>query len=125
MVTVLAITADLFATIDPEVAAARNVPVRMGVFAALMGVVAPQAVGALLVMSLLITPPRRPPSREICPGRRDRDLRWSSPRSAVGGILSLAPGSRCRCSWPTLVCDLHGCWLLPAAPLTSRSLSPL
>lgn len=56
----------LFATVDPDVAAARGVPVRaLGiVFAALVGVVAAQAVqivGALLVMSLLITPaPRRP-----------------------------------------------------------------
>src|ERR1700722_4045303 len=51
----------LFATVDPDVAAARGVPVRaLGVvFAALVGVVAAQAVqivGALLVMSLLITP---------------------------------------------------------------------
>ena len=51
----------LFATADPEVAAARGVPVRaMGiVFAALVGVVAAQGVqivGALLVLSLLITP---------------------------------------------------------------------
>ncbi len=51
----------LFATVDPEVAAARGVPVRTLsiVFAALVGVVAAQAVqivGALLVMSLLITP---------------------------------------------------------------------
>lgn len=63
VVTVLAICYRplLFATVDPEVAAARGVPVRaLGiVFAALMGVVAAQAVqivGALLVMSLLITP---------------------------------------------------------------------
>src|SRR3954462_11407837 len=51
----------LFASVDPEVAAASGVPVRaLGiVFAALVGVVAAQAVqivGALLVMSLLITP---------------------------------------------------------------------
>ena len=51
----------LFATADPEVAAARGVPVRVlgVVFAALVGVVAAQGVqivGALLVMSLLITP---------------------------------------------------------------------
>ena len=51
----------LFATADPEVAAARGVPVRaLGiVFAALVGVAAAQGVqivGALLVMSLLITP---------------------------------------------------------------------
>jgi zinc/manganese transport system permease protein len=51
----------LFATVDPEVASARGVPVRgLGiVFAALVGVVAAQGVqivGALLVLSLLITP---------------------------------------------------------------------
>ena len=51
----------LFATVDPEVAAARGVPVRaLGiVFAALVGIAAAQGVqivGALLAMSLLITP---------------------------------------------------------------------
>ncbi|ETZ87678.1 ABC 3 transport family protein [Mycobacteroides abscessus MAB_030201_1075] len=51
----------LFATVDPDVAEARGVPVRaLGiVFAALVGLTAAQGVqivGALLVMSLLITP---------------------------------------------------------------------
>jgi zinc/manganese transport system permease protein len=88
----------LFATADPEVAAARGVPVRaLGiVFAALVGVVAAQGVqivGALLVMSLLITPAAA--AARV----------WTSPRAtlaasvafaeiaAVGGIVaSLAPG---------------------------------
>jgi len=88
----------LFATVDPEVASARGVPVRaLGiVFAALVGVVAAQGVqivGALLVMSLLITPAAA--AARVC----------SSPSAtvvvsvifaevaAVGGIvLSLAPG---------------------------------
>lgn len=53
----------LFATVDPDVAEARGVPVRaLGiVFAALVGLTAAQGVqivGALLVMSLLITPGR-------------------------------------------------------------------
>jgi len=88
----------LFATADPEVAAARGVPVRaLGiVFAALVGVVAAQGVqivGALLVMSLLITPAAaaarvfRSPSATILAAVVFAEL------SAVGGlVLSLAPG---------------------------------
>lgn len=88
----------LFATADPEVAAARGVPVRaLGiVFAALVGVVAAQGVqivGALLVMSLLITPAAaaaqvfRSPMTTIAASVAFAEL------SAVGGIvLSLAPG---------------------------------
>jgi zinc/manganese transport system permease protein len=88
----------LFATADPEVAAARGVPVRaLGiVFAALVGVVAAQGVqivGALLVMSLLITPAAaaarvfRSPPATILASVAFAEL------SAVGGlVLSLAPG---------------------------------
>jgi zinc/manganese transport system permease protein len=88
----------LFATADPEVAAARGVPVRsLGiVFAALVGVVAAQGVqivGALLVMSLLITPAAaaarvfRSPITTIAGSVAFAEI------SAVGGIvLSLAPG---------------------------------
>lgn len=88
----------LFATADPEVAAARGVPVRaLGiVFAALVGVVAAQGVqivGALLVMSLLITPAAaaarvfRSPPATIAASVVFAEL------AAVGGlVLSLAPG---------------------------------
>lgn len=88
----------LFATADPEVASARGVPVRaLGiVFAALVGVTAAQGVqivGALLVMSLLITPAAaatrvfRSPKATIGASILFAEV------SAVGGIvLSLAPG---------------------------------
>lgn len=88
----------LFATADPEVAAARGVPVRaLGiVFAALVGIVAAQGVqivGALLVMSLLITPAAaaarvfRSPQATILGSVVFAEL------AAVGGlVLSLAPG---------------------------------
>ena len=88
----------LFATVDPEVAAGRGVPVRaLGiVFAALVGIAAAQGVqivGALLVMSLLITPAAaaarvfRSPAKTIAASIVFAEL------AAVGGILlSLAPG---------------------------------
>lgn len=88
----------LFATADPEVAAARGVPVRaLGiVFAALVGVTAAQGVqivGALLVMSLLITPAAaaalvfKSPPANIAASVVFAEL------AAVGGlVLSLAPG---------------------------------
>jgi len=88
----------LFATADPEVASARGVPVRaLGiVFAALVGVVAAQGVqivGALLVMSLLITPAAA--AARICssPGWTIAVSVVFAEIAAVGGlVLSLAPG---------------------------------
>jgi zinc/manganese transport system permease protein len=88
----------LFATVDPEVAAARGVPVRaMGiVFAALVGVVAAQGVqivGALLVMSLLITPAAAAARVFVSPAATIIASVVFAELSAVGGImLSLAPG---------------------------------
>src|ERR1700712_3195992 len=88
----------LFSTVDPEVAAARGVPVRaMGiVFAALVGVVAAQAVqivGALLVMSLLITPAAAAARVFSSPGATIAASIVFAELAAVGGIvLSLAPG---------------------------------
>jgi zinc/manganese transport system permease protein len=88
----------LFATVDPEVAAARGVPVRgLGiVFAALVGVVAAQAVqivGALLVMSLLITPAAAAARVVASPVAAIVASVAFAEISAVGGIvLSLAPG---------------------------------
>lgn len=88
----------LFATADPEVAAARGVPVRaLGiVFAALVGVVAAQGVqivGALLVMSLLITPAAAAARVFTSPISTIAASVVFAEISAVGGIvLSLAPG---------------------------------
>lgn len=120
VVTVLAICYRplLFATVDPEVAAARGVPVRaLGiVFAALMGVVAAQAVqivGALLVMSLLITPPRRPPG-SVAPVAAIATSVVFAEVSAVGGILlSLAPGVPVSVFVATISFVIYLiCWLL-------------
>lgn len=88
----------LFATVDPEVAAGRGVPVRaLGiVFAALVGVTAAQGVqivGALLVMSLLITPAAAAARVFASPGATIAASVIFAEISAVGGILlSLAPG---------------------------------
>lgn len=88
----------LFATVDPDVAAARGVPVRaLGiVFAALVGVVAAQAVqivGALLVMSLLITPAAAAARVVAAPTAAIVTSVIFAETAAVGGIvLSLAPG---------------------------------
>lgn len=88
----------LFATVDPDVAAARGVPVRaLGiVFAALVGVVAAQAVqivGALLVMSLLITPAAAAARLVTAPAVAILASVAFAEVAAVGGIvLSLAPG---------------------------------
>ncbi|ORA10458.1 metal ABC transporter permease [Mycobacterium arosiense] len=88
----------LFATVDPDVAAARGVPVyALGiVFAALVGVVAAQAVqvvGALLVMSLLITPAAAAARVVASPAAAMATSVVFAEVSAVGGlVLSLAPG---------------------------------
>jgi zinc/manganese transport system permease protein len=88
----------LFATVDPEVAAARGVPVRaLGiVFAALVGVTAAQGVqivGALLVMSLLITPAAAATRVFVAPAATIAASVVFAEISAVGGLLlSLAPG---------------------------------
>jgi zinc/manganese transport system permease protein len=88
----------LFATVDPEVAAGRGVPVRgLGiVFAALVGVTAAQGVqivGALLVMSLLITPAAAAARVFTSPIRAIGASVLFAEIAAVGGIvLSLAPG---------------------------------
>ena len=88
----------LFATADPEVAAARGVPVRaLGiVFAALVGVTAAQGVqivGALLVMSLLITPAADAARVFTSPFATIAASVVFAEIAAVGGIvLSLAPG---------------------------------
>ncbi|WP_431233957.1 metal ABC transporter permease [Mycolicibacterium psychrotolerans] len=88
----------LFATADPEVAAARGVPVRMLgiVFAALVGVVAAQGVqivGALLVMSLLITPAAAAARVFSSPAAViAASVIFAELSAVVGIVLSLAPG---------------------------------
>ncbi|WP_369801742.1 metal ABC transporter permease [Nocardia sp. BMG51109] len=88
----------LFASTDPEVAVARGVPVRAlsVVFAVLLGITAAfgvQIVGALLVLSLLITPAAAAARLTADPVRATVLAIVFAEISAVGGILlSLAPG---------------------------------
>ncbi|MET9492356.1 metal ABC transporter permease [Nocardia sp. NPDC006630] len=88
----------LFASSDPEVAVARGVPVRALsiVFAVLLGITAAfgvQIVGALLVLSLLITPAAAAAQLTASPVRATVLAIVFAETSAVGGILlSLAPG---------------------------------
>ncbi len=88
----------LFASTDPEVALARGVPVRALsiVFAVLVGVAAAlgvQIVGALLVLSLLITPAAAAARVTANPLRATLLAIAFAELAAVGGILlSLAPG---------------------------------
>lgn len=109
----------LFATVDPEVAAARGVPVRaLGiVFAALVGVVAAQAVqivGALLVMSLLITPAAAAARVVASPAGAILASVVFAEVAAVGGILlSLAPGVPVSVFVATISFGIYLlCWLL-------------
>jgi zinc/manganese transport system permease protein len=109
----------LFATVDPEVAAARGVPVRaLGiVFAALVGVVAAQAVqivGALLVMSLLITPAAAAARLVASPVTAILASVLFAETAAIGGIvLSLAPGVPVSVFVATISFLIYlVCWLL-------------
>ncbi len=87
-----------FASVDPDVAAARGVPMRLlsMVFAVLIGITAAmgvQIVGALLVLSLLITPAAAAAHLTASPGRATVLSVVFAEVSVVGGIiLSLAPG---------------------------------
>lgn len=88
----------LFASADAEVAVTRGVPVRAInlIFAVLLGLVAAQAVqivGALLVLSLLITPAAAAAAVSRSPGTTIALSVVFALVSAVGGLLlSLAPG---------------------------------
>ena len=94
----------LFATVDPEVAAARGVPVRaMGiVFAALVGVVAAQGVqivGALLVMSLLITPAAAAARVFVSPvATIVASVVFAESRRSAASCCRWRQVCRCRCS---------------------------
>jgi zinc/manganese transport system permease protein len=89
----------LFASVDPEVALARGVPVRLlsPVFAVLVGVATAlgvQTVGALLVLALMITPAAAACRVTASPLRATVLAVIFAEVSAVGGIiLSLAPGA--------------------------------
>ncbi|WP_194817026.1 metal ABC transporter permease [Nocardia sp. XZ_19_385] len=88
----------LFASTDPEVAVARGVPVRAlsVIFAVMVGVTAAfgvQLVGALLVLSLLITPAAAAAQLTANPVRATVLTIIFAELAAVGGmLLSLAPG---------------------------------
>lgn len=88
----------LFASADPEVAAAAGVPVRLvsTAFAVLLGLAAAQTVqivGALLVMSLLIAPGASAVAVTANPRAAVALSVAFAEAAAVGGlILSLAPG---------------------------------
>ncbi|GAB2653207.1 metal ABC transporter permease [Nocardia goodfellowii] len=88
----------LFASTDPEVAVARGVPVRAlsVVFAVMLGITAAfgvQIVGALLVLSLLITPAAAAAQLTANPARATVLAIVFAEIAAVGGmLLSLAPG---------------------------------
>ncbi|ADG77247.1 ABC-3 protein OS=Tsukamurella paurometabola (strain ATCC 8368 / DSM / CCUG 35730 / CIP 100753/ JCM 10117 / KCTC 9821 / NBRC 16120 / NCIMB 702349 / NCTC 13040) OX=521096 GN=Tpau_0609 PE=3 SV=1 [Tsukamurella paurometabola] len=87
----------LFLSTDPDVAAARGVPAKTlsVVFAMLVGAAAAQGVqivGALLVMSLLITPAAAAARVTSSPGKATLLSLAFAMTAAVGGIvLSLAP----------------------------------
>jgi zinc/manganese transport system permease protein len=89
----------LFASVDPEVAAARGVPIRLlsPVFAVLVGIATAlgvQTVGALLVLALMITPAAAACRVTASPLRATILAVVFAEVSAVGGIiLSLAPGA--------------------------------
>ncbi|MBC3178390.1 metal ABC transporter permease [Corynebacterium lujinxingii] len=88
----------LFASADPVMAAASNVPVRAMAltFAVLVGIASAQSVqivGALLVMSLLITPGAAAAQVTANPVRAVWLSILFAELSAIGGmVLSLAPG---------------------------------
>lgn len=89
----------LFASVDPDVAKARGVPVNMlsVVFAVLVGVATAlgvQTVGALLVLALMITPAAAAARVTASPLRATVLAVAFAETAALGGfILSLAPGA--------------------------------
>ncbi|WP_149361676.1 metal ABC transporter permease [Lolliginicoccus suaedae] len=88
----------LFASMDPEVAAARGVPVRALsiVFAILVGLtvsIGVQIIGALLVLALLVTPAAAASRVTASPAILTLLTLVFALTAAVGGlVLSLAPG---------------------------------
>ncbi|HET9139677.1 metal ABC transporter permease [Actinophytocola sp.] len=120
----------LFASVDPEVAGARGVPVRLltPVFAVLVGVataLAVQVVGALLVLALMITPAAAACRLTASPVRATMLAVLFAEVAAVGGIvLSLAPGAPISSFVTTISFVIYmGCWVLARSRGRTRGVS--
>jgi zinc/manganese transport system permease protein len=120
----------LFASVDPEVAAARGVRVRLlsPVFAVLVGIATAlgvQIVGALLVLALMITPAAAACRLTASPLRATILSVVFAEISAVGGIiLSLAPGAPISSFVTTISFVIFlGCWVVGARRGRARSVS--
>jgi zinc/manganese transport system permease protein len=109
----------LFASVDPEVAGARGVPLRVlsPIFAVLVGIATAlgvQTVGALLVLSLLITPAAAACRITASPLRATILSVIFAELAAVGGIvLSLAPGAPISAFVTTIAFVIYlVCWTI-------------
>lgn len=119
----------LFASVDPEVAAARGVPVRLlsPAFAVLVGIATAlgvQTVGALLVLALMITPAAAACRVTASPLRATVLAVIFAEISAVGGIiLSLAPGAPISAFVTAISFVIYlVCWTISV--LSGRSAAP-
>jgi zinc/manganese transport system permease protein len=117
----------LFASVDPEVAVARGVPVRLlsPVFAVLVGVATAlgvQTVGALLVLALMITPAAAACRITASPLRATVLAVIFAEVAAVGGIvLSLAPGAPISAFVTAISFVIYlACWTIGALRGRSR-----
>lgn len=122
----------LFASVDPEVALARGVPVRAlsVVFACLVGVatgLAVPTVGALLVLALLITPAAAAAQLTANPVTAMLLATGFAEVAVIGGIiLSLAPGAPISAYVTTIIFVIYLCsrWIGAArSRSTTRSSS--
>jgi zinc/manganese transport system permease protein len=121
----------LFASVDPEVALARGVPVRLlsPVFAVLVGVATAlgvQTVGALLVLALMVTPAAAACRITASPLRATLLSVLFAEVAAVGGIiLSLAPGAPISAFVTAISFVIYlGCVWVGALRGRARSVSP-
>jgi zinc/manganese transport system permease protein len=122
----------LFASVDPDVAKARGVPVGglSVVFAVLVGVATAlgvQTVGALLVLALMITPAAAAARVTASPLRATVLAVVFAETAALGGfILSLAPGAPVS-AFVTAISFLIYlvCWTISVARGRSTSATPL
>ena len=123
----------LFASMDPEVALARGVPVRAlsVVFACLVGVatgLAVPTVGALLVLALLITPAAAAAQLTANPVTAMLLATGFAEVAVIGGIiLSLAPGAPISAYVTAIIFVIYLCsrWIGAArSRSTTRSSSP-
>jgi zinc/manganese transport system permease protein len=121
----------LFASVDPEVARARGVPVTAlsVVFAVLVGVATAlgvQTVGALLVLALMITPAAAAARVTASPLRATVLSVVFAEAAAVGGfVLSLAPGAPVSAFVTTISFVIYlVCWTLGRARVNARTTVP-